>query len=182
MLIDLGDENKFVPYGTNNEKNCLDLCKSIMKKYGLKEFGSPNNVFKLMYENNGELKYYGNNIRENYKLATQCIDRHLENGRPIIVGVNYELNRKINEGATDHFVVIYGKGFDESLNCFYYTYYEVGRSSILNGYNNDLNRLIYVDSDEPLLYNPKSNLCSKKRYDVTQIRPNDGILDNTIKQ
>ena len=176
MIINLGDENKFIPFGDKGINNCLDLCKSILKIYGLNNYGSSNNIFKLMYEENNTLKYYGDNPRENYYNAIKCIDNHLINGRPIIVGVNHQFNKGINEGTTDHFVVIYGKGYDNELNCYYYPYYEVGRSNVNNGYNEKLNRFLYIDSDEPLLYNPKSNHTSKVRYDVIQIRPNDGTM------
>jgi hypothetical protein len=48
MTIDLGDKSKVVTYGSNGLTNCLDLCKCILKKYGLTNFGSPNNIFRLM--------------------------------------------------------------------------------------------------------------------------------------
>ena len=172
MIFDLGDKSKFVPYGTNGEKNCLNICKAILKKHGLNSFGSSANVYQLMIEENGELKQNGDNIHETYSQAIQCIDEHLKAGRPIIAGVNYQLGKKINEGATDHFVVIYGKGYDENLKCNYYTYYETGRTNINEGYNNHVNKFIY-DPNVPALYNPQSNHTSKKRYDVTQIRPNN---------
>ena len=84
--INLGDKSKFVSWGTNGVKNCLDLCKMILKKYGLSSFGSSSNCIRLMYENKNRLEYFGENPKENYKQAIDCIDRHLENGRPIIVG------------------------------------------------------------------------------------------------
>lgn len=176
MIFDLGDNKKFVPYGNKGMNNCLDLCKSILKKYGISNYGSSDNVYKLMYEENSTLKYCGDNPKENYQNAIKCIDNHLNNGRPIIVGVNHHFNKGINEGTTDHFVVIYGKGYDDVLNCYYYPYYEVGRSTIDNGYNEKLNRFLYFDTDEPLFYNLKSNHTSKVRYDVTQVRPNDGTI------
>lgn len=176
MIFDLGDINKFIPYGNKGLYNCLELCKSILDIYGIKKCYAHNNILKLLYEENNTLKYYGDNPRENYKNTIKCIDKHLENGKPIIVGVNHHFNKGINEGTTDHFVVIYGKGYDDELNCYYYPYYEVGRSSADNGYNEKLNRFLYIDSDEPLFYNPKSNHTSKVRYDVTQVRPNDETI------
>lgn len=175
-MINLGDKNKFVPYGANGEKNCLNICKAILRKYGLTDFGSSSNIYRLMYEDNKQLKYYGNNPRENYHNAIKCIDEHLEAGRPIIVGVNYQYNRNINEGTTDHFVVIYGKDYDKELKCNCYLYYETGRGNVNDGFNEKLNRFIYVDSKKPSFYNPQSNHTSKARYDVIQIRPNDGTI------
>ena len=119
--INLGDKSKFVSYGTNGVKNCLDLCKMILKKYGLTNFGSPHNSIGLLREVNNRLVYYSNNPIEDYEYAIDCIDVHLENGRPIIVGVNHTINRGINEGATDHFVVIYGREYINNHYVYYYS-------------------------------------------------------------
>jgi hypothetical protein len=170
--INLGDKRKFVGYKTNGITNCLDLCKKIMNNYGLTSYGTSSNIYRLMYEVNGKLEYYGDNIRENYKNAIECIDRHLENNRPIIVGVNHTINRGINEGTTDHFVVIYGRGYDEIEKCYFYNYYEVGKSGIEAGYDDIQNRFYYKDGDKPLFYDSESKRGDKSRFDVVQVRPN----------
>lgn len=180
--INLGDNKKFVPYKSNGVTNCLELCKAILKNYGMTSYGSSNNVFKLMHEKNGKLIPYGDDVKNNYHNAIECIDRHLEHKRPIIVGVNHTLNNKYNEGATDHFVVIYGRGYDNDNECYYYNYYEVGKTDINSGCNDELNRFIFVDGDVPQLYDKKSQRTNGDRFDVTQVRPNDGILDGTISQ
>lgn len=53
---------------------------------------------RLTYENNGYLITFGNNQSLNYQNAIECIDRHIENDRPIIVGVNHTIGGGINEG------------------------------------------------------------------------------------
>ena len=178
--INLGSKEKFVGWKANGVTNCLDLCKSILKKYDLSEFGSSSNVFKLMYEKDGKLVHYGTDVVNNYKRAIDCIDRHLESNHPIIVGVNHTIDRGINEGTTDHFVVIYGREYvGEEL---YYMYYEVGKSDISAGYNNVENRFKYVETNPPYFYDEQSSRGDRCRFDVTQVRPNDGILDGTIPQ
>lgn len=172
--INLGDSKKFVGYKTNGETNCLNLCKKILANYGLTEYGSPLNVFQLMHEKNGKLEYYNKTPQEQYKKAIEIIDKHLEKQRPIIVGVNHTLNRGINEGATDHFVVIYGRGYDENSKNYYYTYYEVGKGNVINGYNDKTNRFYYIDTEKPLFFDQSSERGDKARFDVTQVRPNDG--------
>jgi hypothetical protein len=171
--INLGDKSKFVAYGESGVKNCLDLCKMILKKYGLSNFGSSANIFRLMYEKNGKLDYYGSNPKENYTQAIDCIDRHLEKGRPIIVGVNHTIGRGINEGTTDHFVVIYGREYIDGR--YAYFYYEVGKSNVTHGYNDVENRFIYDISNpnKPQFYDDKSSRSDGARFDVIQIRPND---------
>ena len=171
--INLGEKSKFVSFGTNGIKNCLDLCKMILKNYGLSNFGSSSNCIKLMCEKNNKLVYLGDNPKENYKQAIDCIDRHLEKGRPIIVGVNHTIGRGINEGTTDHFVVIYGREYIDGR--YVYFYYEVGKSNVLYGYNDDENRFIYDTSDPnfPQFYDDVSNRSDGARFDVIQVRPND---------
>ena len=172
--INLGDKSKFVAYGENGVKNCLDLCKMILKKYGMSNFGSSSNIFRLMYEKNGKLEYFGSDPKENYKQAIDCIDRHLEKGRPIIVGVNHTIDRGINEGTTDHFVVIYGREYIDGRRYAYF-YYEVGKSNVMHGYNDEENRFIYdiTNPNEPQFYDDKSSRSDGARFDVIQVRPND---------
>ena len=168
--INLGSSDKFVSWGTNGMKNCLDHCKLILKKYGLTSYGSSTNMYILMKEQNGKLTYYGDNPRQNYKDAIACIDKHLEAGRPIIVGVNHTIGNKYNEGTTDHFVVIYGREFDgEHWN---YMYYEVGKTNITAGYNDKENRFIYKDGHNPQFYDQYSEIRNHIRFDVIQVRPN----------
>ena len=118
------------------------------------------------------MNYYGENPKENYKKAIDCIDRHLEKGRPIIVGVNHTIGRGINEGTTDHFVVIYGREYVDGQYLYYY--YEVGKGSVVYGFNED-NRFIYDISNpnKPKLYDEKSSIHNGARFDVIQVRPND---------
>lgn len=174
--INLGKAECFLPYKTNGITNCLELCKKVLGKHGITNYGSSSNIFKLMHETGGKLQYFGNNPTENYKKAIECIDNHLENGRPIIVGVNHTLNRGINDGATDHFVVIYGRAYDNEIRAYYYLYYEVGKSSIASGFNDALNRLYYIEGAKPLFYDPESSRGDKARFDVVQVRPNDGTI------
>jgi hypothetical protein len=120
-------------------------------------------------ESGNKLVYASDNPTQTYKMAIECIDKHLEAGRPIIVGVNYQLGNKYNEGTTDHFVVIYGRRiYNEEIH---YMYYEVGKTSVTLGYN-DNNRFIYISGKNPKLYDEKSELKGGARFDVTQIRPN----------
>jgi hypothetical protein len=168
--INLGSNDKFVAWGTNGMKNCLDHCKLILKRYGLTNFGSSTNIYRLMQEQNGKLVYYGNNPRQNYKDAIKCIDKHLELGRPIIVGVNHTIGNKYNEGTTDHFVVIYGR--EICKDGIYYMYYEVGKTNITAGYNDKENRFVYKDGVNPQFYDQYSEIKNHTRYDVIQVRPN----------
>lgn len=145
--------------------------------------GNRYNIIKLLYEKDGYLYYdesgdsglYGdeNRILSKYSEATYQIQKHIDKGYPIMVGVNHTLGKTINEGTTDHFIVIYAY-WTTADGKEYYRYYE-SRNDITNGVvgsNNYTNTLIYeVVDDKPLLYNPNPNSTSHHRYDVTQVRP-----------
>lgn len=176
--VSLMDVDKFVGFG--QIQNCYLACVAILKKHGIDYPGSPDYVFKLKIEVNGQLVNYDNDPADNYRNAVNCIDRHLDAGRPIIVGVNHTIDRNINEGATDHFVVIAGRGYDSDKGMNYYTYYEVGTSHSSIGCSETNNRF-YYDPSIPTLYDA-TGYVSQKRYDVTQVRPNDGNNENTVSQ
>ncbi len=202
--ISLGGESYFAgfnsisPFTHKEETDCLALSKIILHNYGLDGYGLSSNVFKLMEElwigegrtdNDRVLRNYDDgitSIAQNYRNAINCLDEHLEAKRPIIVGVSHSKPRRdengkldlANEGATDHFIVVNGRGFDEVLGLPYYTYYEVGTSTSF-GYNMEENRLVY-DPINLTFYDLKSK--SDKRYDVTQVRPNNKNLEGTISQ
>jgi hypothetical protein len=126
-----------------------------------------------------ELFYWGNDPADNYTKAIACIDRHLDAipPRPIIVGLNESPEMGVNEGTTDHFVVITGRGYDESKEMYYYTYMETGVSNVNQGCDTENNRLYY--DAENLTFRGvaqyrEDDSENKYQYDVIQVRPNDG--------
>ena len=174
---ELMDKLKFVPF---NGGNCLTLAKSVLQKYGLTSFGSSENVFKLVYESDNVLKNWGNNPAENYTNAIACIDVHLNANRPIIVGVDYDLGRSDNEGTTDHFVVITGRGYDTEMRQYYYTFMDCGTTKVDMGCDTNINRFYYDNNSYNL--SGTTAYSNGRYYTVTQVRPNDGRKYNTTNQ
>jgi hypothetical protein len=87
----------------------------------------------------------------------------------MVDGVNHTLGNNYNEKTTDHFLVIVGKGFNNKNKMIYYSYYEVGTSSIEKGMS--ANNKLYVQSDGSISQTTKNNLGHK--YTVTQVRKNE---------
>ncbi|PKL76109.1 MAG: hypothetical protein CVV27_11975 [Candidatus Melainabacteria bacterium HGW-Melainabacteria-1] len=60
--------------------------------------------------------------RDRSMLMLDTVDEELEAGRPVIAGVSYrkQNGKEYNEGITDHFVLISGRGYDEAGT--YYTF------------------------------------------------------------
>jgi len=179
--VELMDASKYVGY-IKNVRDCMANAKAILDNYGINNYGSSDKVYKLMHESNGILVNYGDNAEQNYQNAINCIDRHLDAGGPIIVGVNHTLKKGINEKTTDHFVVITGRGYDESASAYYYTYIETARDPAKAAEACDIQKnRIYYTSPPPLLQDNKSYLGENpKKYQITQVRPNDGNTTGTI--
>lgn len=180
MHTDLLDRSKFVGYHQTGD--CLLTAKAIMDNYGLKgQYGGADHVYQLMWEERGMLKHYGVDYKTTFGLAYKCIKRHLEAGRPIIVGVDRKLGLNSNEGTTDHWILVTGRGYDDRQKMYYFTYIETGTDFVDKGCNNSTNRL-YYEIEKVVLFNPSAN-DNKSCYTVSQVRPNDGKnLEETISQ
>lgn len=169
--IELMDKSKFV--GWHNGANCLTLAQQTLKNYGITNYGSSDNVFRLVYEHNGKLENWGNDPKTNYENAIRCIDEHLNANRPIIVGVDYIPGYEKNEGTTDHFVVITGRGYDNATDEYYYTFMDNATSNADKGCSND-NRFYYTEGLTD--FGGTSTVWEKEGYyyTVSQVRPNNG--------
>lgn len=177
--VELMNPNYF--YGFDHSKDCMTGCKRILDYYNV-AYGDRNHVYQLLVERSNSLVHYGSNPAENYVKAIACIDRHLEANRPIIVGVNYKIGRTDNEGTTDHWIVVTGRGYDTSQKLYYYTYINTGnlQDQIQAACNTELNRLYYNPYN---LYFKDDYDYRSRQLDVTQVRPNDGnYLSETITQ
>ena len=86
--------------------------------------------------------------------------------------MNHTIPSTVNNAdkTTDHFVVIYGRGYDEENNQYYYNYIETGRSKASedNAYENQW--ILYYDSNNKS-FKGKS-YRKNKDYEIVQIRPN----------
>ena len=92
------------------DDNCLDLCKQILKNYGLKSYGSPSTAIQIACYKEKLFSYGSNNTsNEAFDQAIKVIDKHIDAGRPIIVGVFYPGYKHQETDGTTHFVVITGR-------------------------------------------------------------------------
>ena len=201
--IDLRSKIKFKPQGKGN-LNCNLTCKEILS--GIKEVKKDEDENKqvvtttvIMPEGAGiESKAYPNNKwsecefqladenKERNKLifrdiekinkAYEYLDKSLEHGLPVMVGVNHTFNYKpkkkkdkegkeykdyINETTTDHYVVIVGRECDNGS--IKYRFWDVGSSKG----NNDW----FFEKQEDGIFTASKTHNSKK-YTITQIRRN----------
>ncbi len=152
---------KYPGYG--NGLDCMGVSKAILSEM----LGTWSEVqrYQLYKELNGSVILVGDS-----KKAFEMMNESLEQNIPLLVGVDYKLSSPGNaDGTTDHFVVIIGRGYDDSKQQYYYNYIETGRSK---DYSNDAvsnqNRL-YYDEQNGTFTGEKWN--KKDIYKLVQIRP-----------
>ena len=103
--------------------------------------------------------------------ARGYIDRQLDAGRPVVVGVNHPNGSNKNaDGVTDHWLVVTGRGTDAQGRT-YYTFHDPGTR--VGQDTNPRNRL-YVDAQSGRLYRPEGQGggIQAMRYDMTAVRTN----------
>ncbi|MFK8267008.1 hypothetical protein [Capnocytophaga cynodegmi] len=158
-------------WGDSNAQSvaCWKTCQQILTKSGLgAKSGYLADVIVLAREinNNTELEY----VTENLEKSKEYLDAELEKGNPILIGVNHTLNYKkggklINEGTTDHFIVVIGRGNEN--NQIFYRFYEVATSNKNLGASDDNKLYVYSNRIEG-----KPAYSKKRTYIVSQIRKN----------
>jgi hypothetical protein len=164
----------------NASKACFDACKWILEKAGLSKNSAPNDstLYQVATEKTNvshadrtDQTRYLEIDTEIAKNGLAYLDWQLDEGNPVIVGVDHTYGTKNNK--VDHFIVIVGRGYDISSGKIYYLFYDVGTGQEKWG-NNDNNRL-YIG--EKLSLSGRTTYTSPSRsspnhYFVTQIRTN----------
>ena len=182
-------------FGDKDEqrKACKKACNAIIKQLGIK-WENPNNDGKVAYQVaiERDVEYINNAYKrikpkfnkesppkqddymmiyeKVFKDGLEYLDDQVEQGYPVIVGVDHTYgNTYNNDKSTDHFVVIVGRKYDKQGK-LYYLFYEVGVGDEERGASDgDANRL-YLESNA--LRSKTSHRRDKKKYFVTQIRKN----------
>lgn len=142
----------------DNPQNCMDVARKIM--------------FQVLgdYNRSNEHRYYTG--QTNILTIKTIIDSHLILNKPIIVGVDHSPGDSVNkdDNKTDHFVVIYGRGYDQEREQYYFLYIETARGTECSEQAViDTNRIFY-DEDEQVLVSNKEYTYKKRTYVLSQIR------------
>lgn len=187
--IDLRKKVKFQTqfderFGTKKQQMgaCFKACKVILVNAGLSDNSAlnDNSVIYVAKETNIPVDRIDQSVylevdREKTVQGIAYLDEQLEVGYPVLVGVDHTHNKKdskgdpLNEGTTDHFVVIVGRGCDEGKRWF--LFYEVGTEKKVLG-KSDKNKL-YKESNG--FYQGLPAYSSTRKYVLTQIRKNRTI-------
>lgn len=145
---------------------CKKTCDDILNKAGLTST-SKADKFQTALENADHSAIVINTAVS--KDAVQYINEQLKNGNPVQVGVDHDLNYKggtLNEGTTDHFVVIVSKGCDDGK--VFYRFYDVGTKYEDKG--SSKNNKLFLGTDNSL---KGTTVYSGQTYTVSQVRKNN---------
>jgi hypothetical protein len=102
------------------------------------------------------------------------IDKELNQGDPVVVGVSYAAGRDYNvDQLTDHFVIITGRGQDSNGRT-YYTFNDPGTTNGGSGSDKNQQNRFYVDEKTGKLYRPGNGQggLAGKNYEVAMVRRN----------
>lgn len=161
------DVSKYPGY-VSGVRDCKGVSNELMKDF----LGVDGNIeierIQLYKEEGGKLQLVHPDAA---KIVFDELNRHLDAGRPMIVGVDHTPGTTYNtDHTTDHFVVVYARGYDEEKKQYYYNYIETGRykESASKAYE-DKWRLYYNPNDKS--FKGKS-YRDKKNYQIVQIRTN----------
>lgn len=155
-------------WGDSKAQNvaCKKTCDDILNKSGLASTSKAGaDKYQTALENDKHTAIVIDSKVS--KQAVEYINKQLEAGNPVQVGVDHDLNYKggLNEGTTDHFIVIIGKGCDNGK--IYYRFYDVGTKYEHKG--SSTNNKLFLGSDNSL---KGATVYNGNFYTVTQVRKN----------
>ncbi|WP_409416328.1 glycoside hydrolase family 104 protein [Flavobacterium sp. PS2] len=172
---DIDLRNKMTFYAQKTSTDCNITCRKIMKIIDIYPENPTEQDGESYYQTALETKDRKGltlNI-DNFKKGINYIDKSLEEGYPIMVGVHHSNIYKYNETSvptTDHYVIIVGRFCDN--NVLKYRFWDVGTK---NGEINDYKFTKHEDK----LYSDEI-FHKGKSYVVSQIRRNKKIDDNSL--
>jgi hypothetical protein len=149
----------FVGWGHNGIKNCFELAKKQLSIAGVEPVSSDKRI-QMTTENQQTKKL---EVSPTAQEGINAIIESLKQGKPIMVGVDYAFGRGINEGTTDHYIVIVGQGSDEKGN--YFQFFD----------NATAHNSLGASSNNKFRLNTENNTLAGQfrnhNYTVSQVRP-----------
>ena len=147
-------------------RDCMAVSKMIMDYFGIKKYEIER--IQLWQEQNSKLVLVGDP-----ETVVNEIVRHIDAGRPIIVGVNHTIDNPYvhnTDNTTDHFIVIVGYEYiNEEL---FFNFIETGKTiENANEAVSEKWKLRY-DKKTGRIYGDSHRKRPSDVYDLVQIRPN----------
>lgn len=150
---------------------CMRACRAMGMRFGAQ--GNGGSIQVATGENsNGTVNVNATRARE----GREYIDSELRAGRPVIVGVSHKSPSPHNEGITDHFVIITGRG-TEADGRTWYSFHDpavgLGRDSVGSDANPE-NRFYLEESTGKLIHQGamETGYVVDRHFEVSQVRRN----------
>ncbi|TSC31500.1 LysM peptidoglycan-binding domain-containing protein [Corallococcus sp. Z5C101001] len=156
---------------TASDTACFKAATAMAGASGAKVTGPENRIQVGKSENStGQLTVDSKKAKE----GRDYIDRQLDAGKPVVVGVSHKDANYNADGLTDHFVTITGRGVDDKGRT-YYTFHDPGTSNASKGKDTNPNNRFYVDDQSGKMYRPgqaANGYVTDRRYEVAMVRRN----------
>lgn len=163
-------------HGLDGDTACAVTAFAQANEHNAKKLGArapklegPEQAIQVAYQEDAN----GRTVADGSQAARgrEYIDKCLEKGLPAVVGVSYSHdNAQYNEGVTDHFITIDGRGHDEAGRAFY-TYKDPGDGGRAGK--------LYVDQSTQQLFKEErikdAGYVKDLEYQVTQVRTYSGV-------
>ena len=145
--------------------DCLKASNKILENYGITKSTSSAEAIHIAKYKKKEFSYGADNTNSKaFEDAIDIIDKHVDAGRPIIVGVFYPGYTSQNTDGTTHFVVITGR-----INgC--YRFMDSATDDISKGCSSQ--NLFSVDYEKRMINGYSAYYGIGNPFVLTQIRPN----------
>ena len=155
----------FKGYSSADKTGCFRRSQEMLESAGY-ETVAPNDsrvVQMTKYDTVGNLQ-----AQEKVSEGLAMINNHLDNNKPIVVGVDWKSGHTGNyDKTTDHWIVIVSRLSEKGKN--YYCFYDPQTSNSVVG-TSDSNRL-YIQADKTLKGVYRKGTTYERTYTVTMVRP-----------
>lgn len=146
-------------------------------QYAIAQIAKKNKYISQYFASNQTIQIYKTSTGANAnaaKVAVRYLMTSLQNGDPVIVGVDDEDGspNMLTDQTTDHFIVIVGMGTNAKGT--YFTFYDNASGDPTQGASDD-NKLYYKEAEGKITGKSKTayaNRNNRREYVVTQIRKN----------
>lgn len=145
----------------NTKPNCNDHARMQLEQVGCSTTGPRDKGNMIPYTEKG-----GVDMEQTNK-AIEYIHKQLDEGIPVFIGVDEGITQDINNGTTDHYLVIVGQGNDDNGN--YFLVYD--NATAYQEYGTSCENKLYQQSDGRLSGTIVLKGEVKPTYTISEVRP-----------
>ena len=166
--IDLSEIVTFFGYRKSDPVGCFRRCKDMLNFVGYEPVDKTSKEVVQMTKYKSETQQVLE-IQPNIQKGIEIIDKHLERGVPITVGVDHSLDHTGNyDKTTEHWILIVGRKADEKG--IYYRYFDPQTEFEKIGISKE--NILTIQDNYTL-----KGVYRGKKYTVTVVRPSIKIKE-----